>query len=167
MHAAGTLTIRSADEDDLPAIAAILNAAIATRIATAQLEPVDLADRRAWLQSHDARHPVWTAIDESGVAGWLSVLPWSERAAYDGTAELSVYVSPDRHGGGIGRKLLRHAIAEAPRLSIEAYVARILTNNPASLRLFERFDFQRWGVMRGIARLDGALRDVAILGRHV
>jgi L-amino acid N-acyltransferase YncA len=167
MHAVGTLTIRPADEDDLPAIVAILNAAIATRIATAQLDPVDLADRRGWLQRHDARHPVWTATDQGGVAGWLSVLPWSDRAAYDGTAEVSVYVSPDRQGSGIGRKLLRRAIAEAPRLSIEVYVARILTNNLASLRLFERFDFQRWGVMRGIARLDGALRDVAILGRHV
>lgn len=167
MHAVGTLTIRPADENDLPAIVAILNAAIATRTATAQLEPIDLADRRGWLQRHDACHPVWVATDERGVAGWLSVLPWSDRAAYDGTAELSVYVAPDRQGSGIGRKLLRHAIAEAPRLAIEAYVARIFTNNPASLRLFERFDFQRWGVMRGVARLDGVLRDVAILGRHV
>ncbi len=167
MHAAGTLTIRPADETDLPAIVAILNAAIATRTATAQLDPVDVDDRRAWLDAHDARHPVWAALDEDGLAGWLSVLPWSERAAYAGTAELSVYVAPNRQGRGVGRKLVRHAIAEAPRLAIEAYVARIFTNNPASLRLFERFDFQRWGVMRGVARLDGALRDVAILGRHV
>lgn len=164
---AAELTIRSARDDDAEAIAAILNAAIAGRAATAQLDPVTADERRAWLRAHDERHPVWIATDDEGVAGWFSLSPWSDREAYDLTAEVSVYVAPDRQGRGIGTKLMRHAIASAPMLGTEVFVARIFTHNPASIRLFERFDFQRWGVMHGVARVDGALRDVVILGRRV
>ena len=46
--AAEELKIRDAVEADLPAIIKIYNAAIATRIATAQLEPVTLENRRRW-----------------------------------------------------------------------------------------------------------------------
>ncbi|GAC1618927.1 MAG: GNAT family N-acetyltransferase [Candidatus Elarobacter sp.] len=159
--------IRNAGEDDLQAIAAILNAGIATRTATAQLDPVDVDDRRAWLRRHDARHPVWVVTDTRGVTGWLSVTPWSERAAYDATAEVSVYVAPDRQGRGLGAALLGHAIEHAPRLGIEVYIARIFAHNPASLRLFERLGFERWGVMPGVARVEGALRDVVILSTRV
>lgn len=161
------MEIRDAHDDDAEAIAAILNAGIATRTATARLEPVDAADRRAWLHAHGGRHPVWVAAENGTVVGWFGVTPWSDREAYDLTAEVSVYVAPERHGRGIGAELMRYALAQAPRLGIEVYVARIFTHNVASLRLFERFAFAPWGVMRGVARLEGVLRDVAILGRRV
>lgn len=161
------LLIRAASEDDLPAITAILNAGIATRAATAQLEPVDVDDRRAWLRAHDARRPVWVAADADGAVGWCSITPWSDRAAYAATAEVSVYVALERQRQGIGAALLRHALATAPALGIDTYVARVFTHNAASLRLFERFDFAWWGVMRDVARLDGIRRSVAILGRPV
>lgn len=164
---AAELTIRGARTDDAEAIAAILNAAITGRAATAQLDPVTADERREWLRQHDERHPVWIAADHEGVAGWFSLSPWSDREAYDLTAEVSVYVAPDRQRRGIGTKLMRHAIASAPMLGIEVFVARIFTHNPVSIGLFERFDFQRWGVMHGVARVDGILRDVAILGRRV
>lgn len=167
MRATEQLTIRRAVDDDADAIAGILNAAIAGRAATAALDPVTPDGQRARMRKHGERYPFWVAADDAGVAGWFALAPWSERRAYDLTAEVSVYVAPGRQGRGVGAKLMRHAIAEAPRLGIEIYVARVFTHNPVSLRLFERFDFQRWGTMRGVARLEGTLRDVAILGRRV
>ena len=163
----GSLTVRTACDGDLPAITAITNAGIVTRVATAQLEPFDVENRRAWLHGHDARHPVWVAHGAHGVVGWLSVTPWSDRAAYDATAELSVYVAPQHHRRGVGAALLGHALAQAPSLGIELCVARIFAHNLASLRLFERFAFERWGVMPGVARVEGMLRDVVILGRRL
>ena len=164
---AAELVIRPARCDDAAAIASILNEAIAGRASTAQLDPVDAQERQAWLRRHGGRHPVWVAENDGTIAGWLSLSAWSDRPAYDLTVEVSVYVAAQLRRHGIAGKLLRHAIAQAPLLDIEVFVARIFTHNPASLRLFERFDFQRWGVMHGVARLDGVLRDVAILGRRV
>ncbi|MBV8300248.1 MAG: N-acetyltransferase [Candidatus Eremiobacteraeota bacterium] len=172
MPAAEQLVIRSARDGDAEAVAEILNAAIAGRAATARLEPITAEQQRDRLRAYGERYAFWVAADEApatgtGIAAWCTIAPWSERSGYDLTAEVSVYVAADRQRRGIAAKLLRHAIAEAPQRGIEVYVARVFTHNPASLRLFERFDFQRWGTMRGVARLDGVLRDVAILGRRV
>src|SRR6266542_2889917 len=60
-------------EADLPAIIGIYNAAVATRISTAQLEPVTVAGRRDWLSEHSPnRHPFWVAEIDRCVRGWLS-----------------------------------------------------------------------------------------------
>jgi putative acetyltransferase len=45
-------------------------------------------------------------------------------------------VAPDRHGHGIGRRLLEHATELKGPLTLEVYVA-----NPAALRFYERCGF--------------------------
>jgi phosphinothricin acetyltransferase len=68
---------------------------------------------------------------------------------------------------GIGRQLLEKAIADAPRLKTRALVGYVLGHNEASLALFERAGFQRWGRLPRIARFENAERDLVIVGRHV
>jgi len=166
--AATRITIRDAHESDLPAIIDIYNAAAATRIATAQLEPVTVEDRRNWLSDHSPdRHPFWVLEINGKVAGWLSLKSFLPRCAYRGTAELSVYVDEKLRRRGIARRLLDEAISRAPSLGINAMVGLIFAHNEPSLKLFERVGFERWGLLPRIARLDGVERDLAILGRHV
>src|SRR5260370_41623246 len=77
--------IRDAVEADLPAIIKIYNAAVATRVATAQLEPVTLEERRNWLKDHSPdRHPFWVLEIDSRIAGWLTLKPFFPRRAYRG-----------------------------------------------------------------------------------
>jgi phosphinothricin acetyltransferase len=69
----GKMKIRDARETDLPAIIKIYNAAIATRISTAQLEPVTLQERHDWLKDHSPnRHPCWVLEINHNVVGWLN-----------------------------------------------------------------------------------------------
>src|SRR5438128_7409409 len=90
---ATAIKIRDAAEADLPAIIDIYNAAVATRMSTAQLEPVTIESRRDWLNDHTPnRHPFWVLECEAAVAGWLTFKAFIPRCAYHGTAELSVYV---------------------------------------------------------------------------
>ena len=120
----GALTIRVAVDSDLAAIVDIYNAAIPTRTATAQLEPVTVEQQTPWFEAHGVRHPIWVACEDDAMAGWLSVTPWSDRTAYDATAEISVYLAPAFHKRGIGARLVRHAIAQAPLLGIDTLIAR-------------------------------------------
>ena len=162
------MRIRDAVEADLPAIIDIYNVAVTTRIATAQLEPVTLEERRDWLKEHSSdRHPFWVLEVDGQVAGWLTIKPFLPRCAYSGTVELSVYVDQKFRRRGIARSLLEEAIVRARSLGISAMVGLIFGHNQPSLRLFEQLGFERWGLLPRVAQLDGIERDLTILGRHV
>src|SRR5438128_11305365 len=165
--AATEMLIRDAGDADLPAIIDIYNVAIATRMATAQLDPVTLEERRDWLKEHSPdRHPFWVLEIDGRLAGWLSLKPFAPRCAYRGTAEISVYVDERFRRRGVARRLLEEAIARAPSLGMDAIVGLIFAHNEPSLKLFERFGFKRWGLLPGVARLDGVERDLVVVGRR-
>ena len=162
------MIIRDALEADLPAIVEIYNAATATRTSTALLGPVSVEERLPWFHRHSPNQfPLWVAQIESHVAGWLSFHEFIRRPAYNGTAEISVYVHENFRRRGIGRALLQKAIADSPRLNVRALVGYVLGHNEASLALFERAGFERWGRLPRIARFEEAERDLVIVGRHL
>jgi L-amino acid N-acyltransferase YncA len=161
------MKIRDARETDLPAIIKVYNAAIATRVSTAQLEPVTLQERRDWLKDHSPiRHPFWVLEINDEVAGWLTLKAFLPRGAYRDTAEVSVYVDERFRRRGVGRALLAEAVNRAPALGISAMVGLIFAHNKPSLRLFEHVGFEQWGLLPRVARLDNVERDLAVMGWH-
>jgi phosphinothricin acetyltransferase len=162
------MKIRDAVEADLPAIIDIYNAAVLTRIATAQLEPVTLQERREWLKEHSAdRFPFWVAEMNGQITGWLTLKSFLPRCAYRGTAEVSVYVGDKFRRRGVASALLKEAISRGPSLGINAMVGLIFAHNHPSLKLFEQLGFERWGLLPRVARLDEFERDLTIMGRHL
>jgi L-amino acid N-acyltransferase YncA len=162
------MRIRDARESDLPPIIKIYNAAIVTRMATAQLEPVTIEDRRDWIKQHSPdRHPFWVLEINRQIAGWLTLKPFLPRCAYRGTDEVSVYVDEKFRRQGIARTLLEEAIARGPSLQIRTMVGLIFAHNKPSLKLFEQLGFEKWGLLPRIARLDENVRDLTIVGRYV
>ncbi len=159
------MQIRDAVEADLPAIVAIYNTTIPGREATADTAPVSVADRRPWFREHSAAHPLWVMEDEGVVVGWLSLQSFYGRPAYDATVEISLYVLENRRRQGIGRELLRHALEKAPAIGVTTLLAFAFGHNAPSLALFESENFEPWGTLPGVALLDGAPRDLVILGR--
>lgn len=162
------MKIRDAVEADLSAIIDIYNVAIATRMSTAQLEPVTVESRRRWLSEHSPdRRPFWVTEIDGQIAGWFTIKSFLPRCAYSGTVELSVYVSEKFRRRGVGRALLEETIARAAQLEIIAMVGLIFAHNEPSLKLFKRLGFERWGLLPRVAQLDGIERDLTIVGRHV
>jgi L-amino acid N-acyltransferase YncA len=163
------MQIRLAIEADLSAIVDIYNAAIPTRLATADLEPITVESRLAWFRSHGDRYPVWVINDPHNqqIMGWLSLQMFYGRPAYHKTAEVSIYVAPDYQGKGLGKKLLDQAIASCPKLDISKLVGFVFAHNTASCRLFKSFGFEEWGFLPQIAELDGQEQSLIILGRKI
>ena len=162
------LTIRNALESDLPKIIDIYNATVPTRMVTAELEPTSVDARLPWFREHSPdQYPFWVAESDGQVIGWLDFKRFIPRCAYRSTAEISVYVDEKFRRQGVARRLLEHAIPHAPSLGITALVGLIFGHNEPSLRLFEHLDFQRWGLLPRIARLDEIERDLVLMGRHL
>jgi L-amino acid N-acyltransferase YncA/predicted O-methyltransferase YrrM len=161
------MIIRDAVEADLPAIVEIYNATVPTRMVTAELEPTTVEARLPWFREHSPeQHPFWVAESEGRVIGWLDFKKFLTRSAYRGTAEISVYIDEQFRRRGVGQRLLEQAIARAPSLGITALVGLIFGHNEASLRLFQRLGFERWGFFPGVAQLDGVERDLVVMGQH-
>jgi L-amino acid N-acyltransferase YncA len=162
------MPIRDAIATDLPAIVDIYNATIASRIVTADLEPVSVASRWDWFQAHQPdRHPLWVITDGEATLGWLGFQPFYGRPAYAQTAELSIYIAPNQQRCGVGRTLLARAIAHSPDLKIQTLLGFIFADNHPSLRLFEQFEFAQWGCLPRVANFEGVERDLVIVGRRL
>ena len=161
------MRIRDAVAADLPAIVRIYNAAIPGRMATADTEPVSVASRRAWFAEHTGSRPLWVALGEDAIIGWLSFQSFYGRPAYRATAEVSVYVAPDGRRKGVGYQLLSRAVDAGPGLGLRTLVGFIFGHNAPSLALFEGLGFRRWGLLPGVAELDGLERDLVIVGRRL
>ena len=159
---------RNATLADLPRIVAIYNATIPSRLVTADLEPVTVESRLPWFEQHSAgSRPLWVVEREAQIVAWLSFSSFYGRAAYDKTAELSVYVDERARRQHLGSSLLRAALERAPSIGVDRLLGFIFGHNEPSLRLFAGFGFERWAFLPGVARLDGVERDLVIVGRAI
>lgn len=158
-----TISVRTMAESDWPRVAAIYGAGIATGDATFETE-VPTWD--AWDRSHLAAHRL-VAVDERGeVVGWAALSPVSDRCAYAGVAENSVYIDPGHQGRGVGRALLTALVGEAEADGIWTIQTGIFPENEASVRLHESCGFRVVGRRERIGRLHGVWRDTLFLERR-
>ncbi|CAL9409151.1 L-methionine sulfoximine_L-methionine sulfone acetyltransferase [Streptomyces sp. enrichment culture] len=107
------------------------------------------------------------ALDEDGrVLGWAAVVPVSDRCAYAGVVEHSVYVHPDARGRCVGLALLTALLASTDAAGIWTVQSGIFPENTASLALHQRAGFRVIGTRERIGRHHGTWRDVVLVERR-
>ena len=155
------MEIRIGREEDLEAINRIYNQAVRQQFCTAHLEPVGMEERKLWFLSHKpGLHPVFVAENDERIVGWASLGPYREdRQALAHVAEVSYYVDELARGKGVGSSLLNHAIQMAPDYGFSVLIAILLNRNPASIGLLQKYGFEEWGRMPGIAKINDQLAD--------
>lgn len=157
------MIIRSADLRDLPEITEIYNEAILHSTATFDTIPKTLEDRRQWLMQHDRKHPVLVASDGDKVLGWGSLTCWSDRCAYSGTVENSIYVAEFARKRGVGKALLEALVKSAREAGHRTIIARITDGNTVSVRMHEQLGFVQIGVMQKVGLKFERLLDVYLM----
>jgi phosphinothricin acetyltransferase len=160
---ATAIAIRTATGADVPAITRIYNQGIVDRLATLETEERTEEERRAWLQSHDGRHPVLVAERDGEVLGWGSLNVFNPRAAYRFVADFSIYVAREARGMGIGSSLLPALIVEAGRLGYHKLVLAAFPFNAAGMRLYHRHGFRDVGIYHEQGILDGRWVDTIVM----
>ena len=155
-------TIEPMREEDWPAVRSIYEEGIATGEATFEAEPPKFEE---WDRSHvDTCRLIARERDE--VVGWAALSPVSDRCAYEGVGEVSVYVAAAARGRGVGGALLRALVACSEVEGFWTLQAGIVVENAASRALHARYGFREVGVRERIGKLDGRWRDVLLMERR-
>ena len=159
--------IRVAEPNDLYPIVDIYNQTIASRLVTADLDPVSYDDKKPWFEAHNVNRPIFVYCHDENVIGWLSFKSFYRRPAYDGTVEISIYVSEAARGQGVGRQLLLFAEQHSKQIGVNVLLAFIFSHNHPSIALFTQYGFSQWGKLPDIANMAGKTCSLTILGKHL
>jgi L-amino acid N-acyltransferase YncA len=106
---------------------------------------------------------VLVADHDRKVVGWARIQPYSDREAYAGVGEASVYVRTTARGRGLGSRLLTELAAGARELGYWKLTGKLFTGNAASRALVERCGWREVGTHLRHGRLDGDWRDVIVV----
>ncbi len=145
-------TIRPANPSDLREINAIFNYYVAHSTCVWTTTPCSETERQAWFAERGENMPVIVAERDGKIVGWGALS--SFRAAYTqaGTLEDSVYVHHDFHRQGTGSCLLTNLIESARRIGLRSILANISGDQTASIKLHEKFGFQKVAHLHQVGR---------------
>lgn len=156
--------IRAASDDDLPAIAAIHDRAIADTAFTWLWEPIELPERRRWFAEQGrAGRPVLVADRGGRVVGFATYGPFRAYHGYRDTMEHSIYLDPAAHRRGLGRALLEALLTQAAARAVHVMVAAIALPNDPSVGLHRALGFAHVGVMPEVGQKFGRYRDLLLM----
>jgi L-amino acid N-acyltransferase YncA/2-polyprenyl-3-methyl-5-hydroxy-6-metoxy-1,4-benzoquinol methylase len=159
---AGVL-IRPMTPGDAGAVLAIYQAGLDTGQASFETTAPDWDTfSRARLPEH--RRVASTTDGE--LLGWTAASRVSDRCAYAGVIEHSIYVHPDARGRGIGAALLAALIDSAEAAGIWTIQTGVFPENIPSLRLHQHAGFRVVGTRHHIGNHHGRWRDVILLERR-
>ncbi|AHV97392.1 phosphinothricin acetyltransferase [Paenibacillus sabinae T27] len=158
-----TLTVRPAVSDDITQILRIYNQGIEERIATLETDAKDLNYMESWFQEHQGRYRVLVAEKDGQVLGWASLNPYSHRCAYNGVADLSIYIGRESRGQGVGSTLLQALEDEAKDRDFYKIVLFTFPFNRLGQGLYRKMGYREVGVFEKQGMMDGQPIDVMIM----
>jgi len=160
--------MRIATKKDLSDIVAIYNSTIPTRQSTADTTEVTVESKLEWFRRHSPdKRPLWVREENGKVVAWVSFESFYGRPAYEQTVEISIYISPEHTGKGLGRTLLEESLESAKQFDIKTIVGFIFSHNIPSINLFKSFGFEEWGNLPNVARMDGKEYSLSIVGKRI
>lgn len=153
------INIRPFQQQDYPQVQSIYQKGIETGNATFQ---TTVKDWENWQRSV-IPHTGFGAFEGDILMGWVSLSPVSDRCAYKGVAEVSIYIAPEYQGKGIGKQLLKFILTHSEEFGIWTVQAGVFPENISSIRLHISCGFREVGTREKIGKLNGVWRDVTLL----
>jgi phosphinothricin acetyltransferase len=167
--AIGDFSIRSAKPGDIARITEIYAEAVKHGTASFELEPPDEAEMARRQLALLAKNCPYLVAERAGaIAGYAYAGPYRERRAYDWCVEDSIYLAPEFHRQGIGRRLLERLIVDSEARGFRQMLAVIGdTANTASVAVHAAAGFRMIGAFRSIGYKHGRWLDTVLMQRSL
>jgi phosphinothricin acetyltransferase len=145
--------IRDAAPADGAAVAAIYNHYIERTVITFEVDALGDDDMRARIAKVQSAGYPWLVWAEAGeVRGYAYASQFRDRAAYEHSAEATVYLAPGATRRGIGSALYGELVSRLRASGTHLVVGGIALPNEASVALHESLGFTRVGTFSEIGR---------------
>lgn len=155
------VTIRPADPQcDSAACAAIYAPFVTDGWVSFELEAPNAAEMAQRIARYSASHAWLVAEIDGRIAGYAYASPHRDRAAYDSSCDVAVYVDPAFARRGVGRALYDELLPAMKARGLHAAFAGIALPNPGSIGLHEAMGFTPVGIYREVGWKAGGWRDV-------
>ena len=156
------ITIRPFVKSDFPSVKDIYQQGIDSGEATFQEQAKDYD---VW---NESLLPSWRLVAESNrqIIGWAALSSASNRCVYSGIAEVSVYVSSNSQGLGVGNSLLKALIKASEEEGIWTLQAGIFPENKASIHIHSKNGFKVLGIREKLGQMNGIWRDIVFMERR-
>ena len=115
------------------------------------------------VKQNPAQHMTWAVLDPARKFPGVGGASWWRNAAIPEEAEISAMVLDADQRRGIGTLLLQELIRRARTLGVHAIIAAIEAEQPASLALHARFQFEPVGHLRQVGFKFGRWLDLIYL----
>jgi phosphinothricin acetyltransferase len=157
------ILIRPATRDDLPEISEIFNYYVANSTCVWRTDPCGEEERRTWFEARDERMPALVAEIGGRIVGWGALSEFRKAYTLAGTLEDSIYVHHDFHRQGIGGRLLAELIQIARKKGVRSLLANISADQEPSIRMHQKFGFQKAAHLRQVGLKFGRRLDAVYL----
>lgn len=155
--------VRKANSGDIISITEIYNQGIEDKIATLESRLRTTHEMLYWLEDREEKYDVLVLEHEKTVVGWASINPFNSRCAYATVADISIYISRQMRGKGLGKLLLNELCTKATELGFHKLVLATFSENFLGKGLYKSVGFREVGTYEKHGRLDGKWIDITIM----
>ena len=158
------ILVRDSSEVDLPELVDIYNQSIAGAWSTVDSKAISVSEWLDWYGKHNPeKRPLWVAEINAQIVAWIGLRSFHKGgAAYDATAEVSLYIASAFHKQGIGTFLKQRMIEHCPRLGVTSLVSIHFDHNAATARINQQLGFEQAGYLSEIALVNGEQRGLIV-----
>ncbi|WP_413112276.1 N-acetyltransferase family protein [Thaumasiovibrio sp. DFM-14] len=145
--------IRLANESDAEKINEIYNYYVTHTAITFDITPWSLSHRQQWLKefNHDASpYKLFVYESEGLVVGFAYYHRFREKLAYASSAELTLYLSPEQKGTGVGGKLMNKLLNSLHEHEFKKAYSLVTLPNAASIALHKKYAFNQVGKLTDV-----------------
>ena len=161
------MLIRPATLDDAPAILKIYTPYINNTVITFETEVPTIEEFKARIETIKSRYPYLVCEIDGEVIGYTYASKHRERAAYQYSIDVSVYVDSGYHHQGVGKALYTRLFELLQSYPFYTAYALITLPNEKSAGLHKLFGFHEVGIYHKVGYKFGEWLDIISLEKQL
>ncbi len=140
----------------------IYNYYVLNTTATFHTNPLTLDEMSGLVFFDNSKFKTFVILCDGIICGYAIASQFKKREAYDGTAEVTVYLKPEYAGKGIGSLAVKFIEEYALTQGFHGLLALICGENTQSIKVFEKNGYEKCAHYKEVGKKFGRWLDVVV-----